>query len=64
MTEPGQDRTDNDGSTVSDCELVIARCQSSPLFDVGKGPLDDVTVLVGNSVERWWASTLAAAVLP
>lgn len=53
VTEPGQDRTDDDGSTVGDRELLIALSQSSPQFDVGTGPLDDVTVLIYDGVERW-----------
>ena len=43
---------------VGDGEFVVAGGDSAPLFDQGKGPLDDVAVFVGVGIERGRATAL------
>lgn len=61
--QPGDDREDRGGGAVGDGELVVAGGQSTPLFGLVEGPLDDVAPLVGLGVEPVGSTALAAAPL-
>lgn len=62
--EPCQDRADHNCRSIGDGELVVSRREPSPLLDIGKRTLDDITVPIRGGIERARPPTFATALLP
>jgi hypothetical protein len=60
----GDDCREDGVCAVYDGVLVVAGGQATPLLEQVEGPLDDVSPLVGLSVELWRTPTAGATTLP
>jgi hypothetical protein len=48
---PDDDGCEHDGGEVG-CELVIAGCDASPIFEAAEHAFDEIALAIGNLVER------------
>src|SRR5436190_9615583 len=64
MTEPDPDRGHVDGSAPDEVALVVPGGDGAVLAEMAEGPLDDVALLIGRSVEGGRAPAPAAAPQP
>src|SRR5438105_15778698 len=64
MAEPDPDRGHVDGSAPDEVALVVPGGHGAVLAEVAEGPLNDVALLIGRSVEGGRAAAPAAAPAP